>query len=407
MRSACRFGDLAVPSAGMPPILTTRRSLLLCVAAIVVAVLAAPAELPTAGAGQPTPRAADVPAGCVQHSGDQGADYRCAGRFLATPSGPHTWAGQWLFVDESGRTRRGTCTYQLGTHPTTAVAAHRVAASLPNDPTGQRSAYLTWKYGQTDDDLTAAAMWVVAHYYSQDESARGAGPLIPSLTDNAVTAGFPDLQRRAVDLDVEAERMSGEWVLTASLAPDGMLALELTTSALPDAAPSPVPDQPISVLVSGSALPLAATTSADGTTTVAVPIPSSGTVTVVATAAAPGPAEVYLGEPALPDADGAQPLLTAGRAGVVQATVRLDVPEPTGPTPTDPTPTDPPPTDPTPTDPAAASTPLPHTGGRGDGAVAYLATALLVGGIGLLGTLRRREPHRESAIALPRLQSGG
>ncbi|MBP9053667.1 MAG: hypothetical protein KBF94_13715, partial [Ilumatobacteraceae bacterium] len=44
------------------------------------------------------------------------------------------------------------------------------------------------------------------------------------------------------------------------------------------------------------------------------------------------------------------------------------------------------------TPPATASTPnpwLPRTGG-GDGGAAYLATALLVGGIGLLGTLRRR-----------------
>jgi LPXTG-motif cell wall-anchored protein len=33
--------------------------------------------------------------------------------------------------------------------------------------------------------------------------------------------------------------------------------------------------------------------------------------------------------------------------------------------------------------------PLPRTGGRPDGGIALLATALLVGGIGLLGTLRR------------------
>jgi hypothetical protein len=33
---------------------------------------------------------------------------------------------------------------------------------------------------------------------------------------------------------------------------------------------------------------------------------------------------------------------------------------------------------------------MPVTGAGGDGVVAYLATASLVGGIGLIGTLRRR-----------------
>ena len=33
---------------------------------------------------------------------------------------------------------------------------------------------------------------------------------------------------------------------------------------------------------------------------------------------------------------------------------------------------------------------LPRTGGGGESSVAYVATAMLVGGIGLMGTLRRR-----------------
>jgi hypothetical protein len=47
----------------------------------------------------------------------------------------------------------------------------------------------------------------------------------------------------------------------------------------------------------------------------------------------------------------------------------------------------------TPTTSAATPAPrsLPRAGGGGDGGVAYLATALLVGGVGLLGTLRRRQ----------------
>jgi LPXTG-motif cell wall-anchored protein len=40
--------------------------------------------------------------------------------------------------------------------------------------------------------------------------------------------------------------------------------------------------------------------------------------------------------------------------------------------------------------PAAGPTQLPRTGGGGDMPVAYLGTAFVVGGIGLIGTLRRR-----------------
>jgi len=160
---------------------------------------------------------------------------------------------------------------------------------------------------------------------------------------------------------------------------------------------------------------------------------------------------VYRGAPAAPDPDGAQTLVTGGEPAALTANARLDVPEPTTTTTlesttttieptttsTEPTTTTVEPTtttvepttttvepttttvestttttvepttttaEPTttttvelvvlpPTTSAATPNPssLPRTGGDGDGGVAYLATALLVGGVGLLGTLRRRQ----------------
>ena len=155
---------------------------------------------------------------------------------------------------------------------------------------------------------------------------------------------------------------------------------------------NPVAGRPISVLVSGSDLPLAATTGADGTTTVAVTFPPSGTVTVVASTPVPAPAAVYAGRPVTADPDGPQTLLTGGGELSVQATAQLVLSPPDTTTPVT-TPTTTSPATPAPqldTSTVQQDPALPNTG-RGDGGIAQLATALLVGGIGLMGTLRRRE----------------
>ena len=63
---------------------------------------------------------------------DLAGDYRCAGLAVdfhtagASASPFPLWAGQWLFVDEAGQYRRGTCTFNRGTHPTTLVPSKLV-----------------------------------------------------------------------------------------------------------------------------------------------------------------------------------------------------------------------------------------------------------------------------------------
>ena len=136
----------------------------------------------------------EIPSNCVAHvSFDDGVDfvddYRCAGLAIefhtagvAFSPGP-IWAGQWLFVDEAGQFRVGSCTFNRGIHPTIDVPSTLVAQTFPNDPTGARVAYLTWRYGDTTDNLTAAAMWAVLHYYAHDGAGTrrawtGAAPLV-------------------------------------------------------------------------------------------------------------------------------------------------------------------------------------------------------------------------------------
>ncbi|CAN5392469.1 hypothetical protein BH10ACT2_BH10ACT2_22550 [soil metagenome] len=391
--------------------------------------LLAPAATPIAA----EPLGTSIPGNCVEHTTftdgpDASGDYRCAGQAIqfhtaGVGSSPYEiWAGQWLFRDPSGNFRLGSCTFNRGIHPTINSNAHWVAQSFPNDPTGVLGAYLAWKYGDTTDNLTAAAMWAVFHYYAQDaagpnRAANPDQPLVPSLGAIEAATGRSDLQSRALALHHEAEAAAQEWTLAIAVAGDGTATATLMSGA------NPVPDQPVSVLVSGLDVPLVATTSADGTATVTVSLPP-GTVTVVATAIAPGPAEVYRGEPAFASGQGGQNLITGGASRNLRAETSIEVTTPT----TEPATTEPATTEPATTTTEAATTTipttdetttteatfitdpeptttfvaidatttlvpsggLPRTGGDRDGSVAYVGTALLVAGIGLLGTLRRR-----------------
>jgi hypothetical protein len=395
----------------------------------VVAAVAALGAASSAWAGQ---LGTDVPAWCAEHSSfsddaDAPDDFRCAGLAVQFHTGgvsasPYPmWAGQWLFRDEVGQFRVGTCTLNRGVHPTTAVPSQVVGQSFPNDPSGAKGAYLAWRYGDTDDPLEAAGLWAVFHHYALDaagsnRSADPSAPLIPRLDGLAAATGRDDLQAAALRLDAEAETFSAPWQLAVSIDAAGSVLSTLSSGTMP------VPDREITVLVSGVDTPFAATTSTDGEATVTVSLPP-GTVTVVATTDAPGPALVYRGAPALPDGRGAQTLVTAGPPLTLRAEASVDVPLPTTtivpettmpattiesttipPTTILPTTVPPatvevlPPLDtttipwiPPSTIPRPTPPPLPRTGVHGDGGIAWLATAFLVGGTGLLGTLRRRD----------------
>jgi hypothetical protein len=424
-------------------------------------------------------RPATVPASCVAHTSfdgsvDASGDYRCAGMAIQfhTSGVAHSpapiWAGQWLFVDQQGTFRKGWCTFNRGTHPTIVVPSHSVALSFPNDPGGQKAAYLSWRYRNTTDSLTAAGLWALFHFYAADaagsnRSAAPSAPLVPRLTMLAAASGRADLQAKAVRLDAEARAFAGPWRLQVAIDATGLLRVSLL------AGDTPVPKASVQVLVSGDDVSHPLTTGADGRASVTVPLPS-GTVTVAATAEAPGSAQVFRGVPASPNPNGAQTLVVAGPPRVLHATAQLTVapttttttaattttippttipptttstststttttlpptttqpptttvapsttvvqvvPPATTTPPTSPTPTTPPTTPPTTAapsttapatvltiasttvPPAATHPPLPRTGGGGDGWVAQFATAFLVGGVGLLGTLRRRSPAR-------------
>jgi hypothetical protein len=382
------------------------------------------------------------------------ADGRCVGlplRFhtagVARSTSP-IWAGQWMFTDEKGTLRKGTCTFNRGAHPVPTLPAHRVAQKLPRDPSGAKSAYLTWRYGGTSEGLTAAAVWAVMHYYAADQAGSEraddpTSPLVPRLDSLAAMTGHAEVQAKAVALDREARLFSAPWRVAAHLETDGSAAVTVWSGV------TPVPGVTVSVLVSGRDTPLALPTGADGTARVTVPL-VPGTVTLVGLAEAPGLAQAYRGVPAFADPHGSQVLVTAGPPRTLRATATLvvptttttattttttttvsptTVPETTVPATTVPETTVPPTTvqpttvpattvPPTTVPPRTRSTttttsppttatettvgtttappttvvlppPLPHTGGRPDGGIALLATALLVGGIGLLGTLRR------------------
>lgn len=348
---------------------------------------------------------AEVPAQCAEYTSpagepDPAGDYRCTGLdlpFHAAGVGRSTspmWAGQWLFSDETGRYRMGWCTMARGVHPVATAPSHRVPQTFPNDPSGRRVGYLVWRYGATNDPLTAAGVWAVLHHYALDAAGSERAddpeaPLVSSLDTLAAASGRADLQTVAAALHDEADAVTGDWHLDLTVAAGPSPALGAATVTLL-AGTAPVAGQTISVLVSGSDLPLAATTGADGTATVTVPL-LPGTVTVVATTEAPGAAEVYRGTPATSAgaAFGAQLMVTAGTPLVLRETASIEVPEPAIPADeVDPDPL----SDPgdVPSTPVPSTDPFPVTGGSADARIAAAATAALVAGVGLVGTVRRR-----------------
>jgi hypothetical protein len=391
-----------------------------------------------AGAGQLGPT---IPANCIAHTTftdgpDLEGDYRCAGIAIeyhtagAAYSPDPIWAGQWLFTDESHQFRVGTCVFNRGLHPTIAVSSTIVEQSFPNDPTGAKSAYLAFRYGDSTDDLTAAGLWAVMHYYAQDAAgARRAVepdmPLVPSLDMVARASGREDIESMAIALDAEATRLAGTWSLAVTADVTGHVEAHLT------AGDQPVAGVPMAFLVSGRDDPVQVTTDVDGVATADVAI-QAGTMTVAASAPAPGPAVVYRGTPAGPDPQGAQRLVTGGTPIVASATATVEVPPDTTPTTSTTTTTDAAttttelaststssttstaelattavaettpttvPVETTPVVPVVAvhppRSPLPKTGRRTDG-IAYLATGLLVAGIGIVGAVSRR-PRKAGA----------
>jgi LPXTG-motif cell wall-anchored protein len=276
----------------------SRRHACLAVIAAAVALAVAPGS---AGARQ---AAAELPPGCRPYS-DAG-DYACAGlelRFHTSGTSAATsdiWAGQWLFTDDAGNYRLGSCTFNRGLHPRADDPAHRIEQALPNDPGHRKSAYLTWRYGATTDHLTAAALWAIFHYYAQDPagSSRAAdptSPLVPSLDMVAHASGRADLQQRAIELDAEAARYAGPFRMRSSVAGTAVTVTVIVNG-------NGVPGVP--VIVDGAAL----VTDAAGTVTVE----ASPGATVRATASMPGAPEVYLAAPLRPHQYGGQSLITAG-----------------------------------------------------------------------------------------------
>jgi LPXTG-motif cell wall-anchored protein len=411
-----------------------------------------------------------APANCVEHTGfvprdvDLAGDWRCAGLAISFHTGgvarspKPIWAGQWLLLDEVGALRTATCVFNRGIHPTVDHPSTRITQPFPMDPTGARSAYLAWRYGATIDDLTAAAMWAVAHFYAQDaagsnRAADPSSPLVPTLTMLADMSGRQDLQDRAIALDAEAVRFSGPFTLDISVTDDGRGALHLR------AGDAPVAGQPVTVRVTGAAFDDDSTTTtlvtdAEGSATFEVVGPAQD-IGVAAQASGPGPAQVYRAAPADPVGFLPQTLLAAGPPRPLQATATVTLAGPTttttepetissstttttepAPTTTAPattttepattttepattttgpatttteaattttppasTSTTPSPTTTTPPPTTIAALPppppegpppsLPRTGSSGGGA-AYLGTAALVAGVGVLGAVRRR-----------------
>ena len=119
-----------------------------------------------------------IPDGCVEHTSfnggvDYSGDYRYGIRDRLPPQRRRPFAvsnvGGSVAVRRRGRRVPDGIVHVQSRHPPhDPRSSTPVATTFPNDPTGRRRAYLTWKYGSTQDDLVAAGLWAVFHYYTQD-----------------------------------------------------------------------------------------------------------------------------------------------------------------------------------------------------------------------------------------------
>ncbi len=325
--------------------------------------VAAPLAAVVMGASDKTahagPLGTSIPANCAEHTSfsggsDAAGDYRCAGLAIdfhvsgVAASQHQQWAGQWLFVDEAGQFRTGSCTFNRGTHPSILGPSSRVSQSFPNDPTGRETAYLTWRYGSTADALTAAALWVVFHYDAQDaagttESTHPSEPLIADLGRVSEMTGRQDLEDLAVALDAEATTFATPFLLSVSIDPSGSATATLTSAG------APVASAEVASVDDAGSVRSTALTDAGGVAHFNVEL-VTGVNTVRVIAGSPGAAWVYLGPAAAPNPRGAQSMITGGDPELLTASAVLEVvPPPTEPPPTEPPPTEPPPTTDAPT----------------------------------------------------------
>ena len=274
----------------------------------------------------PAYAARPIPAHCVEHTplggeADHVGDYHCAGTAIdyhlsgVARSKGKIWAGQWLFEDQSGEYRLGMCTFNRGGHPRADIASSPVNQTFPNDPTGTRRAYLTWRYGRTTDNLTATALWAVFHFYAQDaagsnRASNATSPLVPSLDVIAAASGRQDIQDLAKAFDDEASRFTGPFSIAVSLVDVGSGRVMVMAGNVP------VANTVVTLTASGAPF-------SDGSTTIRLSTDvggsavftlgvATGDVTVVATSSSPAASEIYRGVAADPSGVQPQTLLTAG-----------------------------------------------------------------------------------------------
>ena len=275
-----------------------------------------------------------IPANCIENTSFDGGpdlpgDYRCAGLVVdfhvdgAANSPFPLWAGQWLFADQTGALRLGSCVFNRGIHPTINQPSTPVTQAFPNDPTGSKRAYLTWKYGVTTDNLTAAGLWAVFHYYAQDAAGSNravnpTSPLVATLARVSEETGRQDIEDTAVDLDREANQFAAPFAVTVGLDNDGHGVARVLAGDVP------VVGLAVTVDADGAAFDddaqsVTLVTDEMGTVDFEVSGPDHD-VTVTASASAPAPAVVYLAAPAEPAGHLPQMLITRGPVTMIHAT---------------------------------------------------------------------------------------
>lgn len=145
----------------------------------------------------------------------------CAGNTITLTDGGGNWQSRWAgqyWVHTSATDHwLAYCLRDDLSHPiSSSDGSISTLIDVNGDPVTLPAeySYVVWKYGDTNDNNTASAIWMLGHYYAQDVTGSG-NVIVPNLNasdDSTINA-------LAQSMFTEASTQRGPWTVNVALSP--------------------------------------------------------------------------------------------------------------------------------------------------------------------------------------------
>lgn len=260
-----------------------------------------------------------MPAWCTPGVPSASATH-CAGRNITLTDGggnfQSRWAGQYLARTTAPDYWLVYCLRDDLSHPDNSVGSVIMPDLIPKGggttSLPAKYAYVMWKWGDSNDDDRAAAVWMLGHFYAQDVTDSD-NVIVPNLSASANGT----VNALAQAMDAEANIYYGSWTFTYNLntpvnwngsSTPGTVTLRSATSAV-------IANQTVTLsAINGSVSPTTVTTDVNGVANFSYTGTPGTTVTISASVDQPA-TQVILNPPGVGD----QYVGTSGGAQVLSA----------------------------------------------------------------------------------------